>query len=188
MSKIIHVGNAVFVDSDPVEGSTDIYPYASFRSLEHVEYGLKLMRGGPEGEELDSVRVGEYGMEPISQYHDFNSAIDAIEKERARGKSADWIFEDVPYVEITSEEEYNEALDALEIEEDEGDLFDGPGLYDFRDSPPTYQGTVEENELTDMEQAADDAFEFMFQGDEWQEAFDELNAEEEDTDEDDEDE
>lgn len=177
MSKIIHVGNAVFIDTervDPPEGAPEanIYPYASFRSLEHVEYGLRLMTGGPTSEEIDSEKVGEYGMEPLSSYWDFSDALDAIER------GSKYAFEEVPYVEVTTEEQYNEALDALELEEDEGDIFGGPGLYDFRDSPPSYQGTVEENELEDMESAADDAFEFMFQGEEWEEAYRKLAEEE----------
>lgn len=176
MSKIIHLGNAVFVDTDPVdppEGSEappegHIYPYAEFRSLEHVSYGLRLTAGGPRGEEVDSIEVGQYGMEPLSPYWEFGDALKEI------GRGASHAFEDVPYVEIETEEQYNEVLDALKLEEDEGDIFDGPGLYDFRDSPPTYQGTVEDNELEDMSSAADDAFDFMFQGEEWEDAYGKL--------------
>jgi hypothetical protein len=181
---IIHVGNARFIDGDPVgteQPPLDIYPYAYFRSLEHVEFGLVLTNGGPKGDEIASVKVGQYGMEPLSSYWEFDDALDEIEK------GSKYAFEEVPYVEVQTEDQYNEVLDALELEEDEGDIFDGPGLYDFRDTPPTYQGTVEDNELADMERAADEAFEFMFQGDEWNDVYQQL-AEEADDDNEEEDE
>ena len=176
---IKHLGSGYFIDTDPIEppkgvsapAEGRIYAYASFRSLEHVSYGLTL-RTDPDQPEIDSIEVGEYGMEPVSQYQEFRDALHEIER------GSKHAFEEVPYVEITSEDEYNEALDALEIEEGEGDLFDGPGLYDFRDSPPTYQGTVEENELTDLEHAADEALDFMFQGEEWEESYADLAEEE----------
>lgn len=171
---IKHTGNAHFIDTDPVEAPEgapqvpDVYSYADFRSLEHVSYGLVRTTGGWNGDEIDSVEVGQYGMEPLSQFWEFSDAIKEIES----GGST--LFEDVPYVEVETEEQYNEVLDALELEEDEEGDWQGPGLYDFRDNPPSYQGTVEENELEDMERAADDAFDFMFQGEEWEGVYKEL--------------
>jgi len=184
---IKHTGNGFFVDTEPVappDGTPDdpdlhIYAFARFRSLEHVSYGLMRTAGGPEDEGIDFEEVGEYGMDPLNPFWEFAVALDEIEgANRAKRGSESYLFEEVPYVEVTTEEEYNEALDALELEEDEGDIFDGPGLYDFRDSPPSYQGTVEENELMEMERAADDAIEFMFQGDQWEEAYAALADEE----------
>jgi hypothetical protein len=173
MAKIIDVGGGTFIDSEPVdppEGTADahIYPYAYFRSLEHVSYGLSRRDGGPKGEEIDSVEVGHYGMEPIAPFWEFGDAMGDIESKYA--------FEEVPLVEVTSKDKYNMALEALDIDPEDG-AWEKSGLYDFRDEPPTYQGTVESYELEEMERAADDAFEFMFQGEEWEDAYRELAAE-----------
>jgi hypothetical protein len=184
MSKIEHIGNGVFVDLDPVDspdGAADpdvrIYAYAEFRSLEHVSFGLARtgssgFRTRTKGKESfnDYEEVGEYGMEPLNPFMYFD---DAMEDVRRGSKFA---FEEVPFVEIESEEQYEEALDALDVE---GHPWEGPGLYDFRDSPPSFAGTVEDSELEAMEYAADDALDFMFQSDEWEEAYARL-AEEED--------
>ena len=181
-AKIEHQGNGVFVDLSPVDppsGARDpdvhIYAYAEFRSLEHVSYGFILFDGGPHGEQIDQVQVGEYGMEPVAPFQEFKYAIDELESD------SKWAFEEVPYVEVLSEEDYNEALEILELDPDEDSAWAGPGLYDFRDSPPTSAGSVEDYELESLEDAADQAIEFMFQGDEWEEAYNELaEADEED--------
>jgi len=185
MSKIIHTGGGIFVDTEPVaapDGMEDdpavrIYAYAKFRSLEHVSYGLHRTDGGPEDDEIDSEKVGEYGMEPIAAYHQFNDALREIRKEKRK-----WMFDEVSYVEVTSEDDYDEAVDALDPDFiDKGDPtgWEGPGLYDFRDDPPTFQGSVEDYELDEMKDAADQAIEFMFQGEEWEDAYRELAADEE---------
>ena len=181
MGKIIHTGNGVFVDTEPVaapEGIEDdpnvhIYAFAFFRSLEHVRYGLFRTEGGPQDKEIDSEDVGQYGMEPLNPYWEFADAIKELEA------GSEHSFEETPAVEVTSKEDYDEALDELDIAHEDGD-WQGPGLYDFRDEPPSFFGTTEDMELDDMERAADDAFEFMFQGDEWEEAYKNLAAEEED--------
>ena len=170
MSKIIHLGNAVFVDTDridPPEGapSANVYPYASFRSLEHVSFGLRLTTGGAKDEEIESVEVGEYSMEPLNPFMEFNDAMDEVRR------GSKYTFEEVPFVEIENEEQYEEALDALDVE---GHPWEGPGLYDFRDSPPSFAGTVEDSELEALEYAADEAIDFMFQGEEWEKAYSEL--------------
>lgn len=183
---IEHTEGGTFIDTDPIaapDGTPDdpdvrIYPYAYFRSLEHVAYGLYRTAGGPKDEEIDSVEVGEYGMEPLAQYWEFGDALKEVER------GSKYAFEETPFVEVETEEQYDEALDALADEEDEDDEGDwqGPGLYDFRDYPPSYQVTVEEDELRAMEDAADQAFDFMFQGDEWKDAYNELaNTEAEET-------
>jgi hypothetical protein len=178
---IIHVGNARFIDGDPAgtgQPPLDIYPYADFRSLEHVSFGLVLTTGGPEGDEIDSVQVGQYGMDPLAPYWEFAVALDEIEgANRAKRSSERYKFEEVPYVEVETAEDYDEALKALGVEDDEEGDWRGPGLYDFRDDPPTFQGSVEKHELEEMTMAADDAIEFMFQGEEWQEAYEKLAQE-----------
>ena len=173
---IKHIGEGVFVDTERVDApegaaQANIYPYAAFRSLEHVEYGLLLTDGGARAGEIDRVEVGAYGMESLAHYWEFNHALIAIgETEGPRS-----MFEDAPLVEVTSKNDYDEALKALSVEDSD---WDGPGLYDFRDSPPTYSGTIEEYELEELERAADDAVDFMFQGEEWEDAYKQLAEEE----------
>jgi hypothetical protein len=162
---------------DPPEGvpAADIYAYASFRSLEHVRYGLMRTTGGPFDEEIDSVDVGSYGMEPLAPFWQLGDALDEIER------GSKYAFEEVPFVDVESESQFNEALDALGLSRDDDFVttWEGPGLYDFRDDPPTFQGTAEDYEMDEVEHAADDAIEFMFQGDEWEDAYRQLVEEEE---------
>jgi hypothetical protein len=185
-AKIIHVGDGTFVDTEEVaapDGTKDapdvhIYAYATFRSLEHVAYGLMRTKGGPKDEEIDSVAVGQYGMEPRAPYWELTDALYELERER-KPRERRWIFEEVSLVEVRDEEDYAEAIKALGLKDDEGH-WEGPGLYDFRDDPPTRQyKDVEEYELESLEYEADQAFEFMFQGDEWEDAYRELAADDE---------
>ena len=129
------------MDDDP---KVRVYAYARFRSLEHVCYGLSRTDGGPEDDEIDSQKVGEYGMEPIATYWDINDALKEIESDRTHG------FEDEPYVEVDSEDSYNEALEALGYDPEDTSWpsdYKEPGLYDFRDDPPSYVSSVEDYEL-----------------------------------------
>lgn len=171
MGKLIDVGDGMFIDTEVIKSSegevlrpdAHVYAYAQFSSLERVSYGLMLTTGGPEDEEIESIKVGSYGMEPIAQFWEFNDAMDALDREES--------FEEVPLVEIKSQGDY----DTLGFDESQ---WEKPGLYDFRDDPPTYAGTVEKYEADEMMEAADEAIDFMFQGDEWEEAYRELAAEE----------
>lgn len=166
--------SSIFIDTEPVaapepeDEGVHVYAYARFRSLEHVAYGLYRTTGGPRDEEIDSEAVGQYGMEPLAPYWEFK---DALKEVRGDSKFA---FEEVPYVEVASEDDYDEAVDAIDpdfVDSGEPTGWEKPGLYDFRDSPPSFQGSVEDYELDEMKRAADDAIEFMFQGDEWEDAF-----------------
>jgi hypothetical protein len=49
----------------------------------------------------------------------------------------------------------------LEISKDES-AWEKPGLYDFRDSPPTYSYSVDDYERESMKDAAERAIEDMF--------------------------
>jgi hypothetical protein len=165
---IEHIGSGQFIDTEPVEDEEEhIYAYASFRSLEHVAFGLFKTKGGPKAVQIDHEEVGEYGMEPLAPYWEFGHALEMFE-----GQSK-WGFEDQPFVEVTSERDYDDALEALDIKQSDGN-WEKPGLYDFRDKPPTFFATVEEYEMGEFERAAEDAFDFMFQGDEWKDAYEKL--------------
>ena len=186
MEKIVHTGGGTFVDTQQVaapDGVEDdpnvhVYAYARFRSLEHVSFGLFRTTGGPEDEEVDSESVGQYGMEPIARYWEYGLALEEIEKAAKRKKETLRFFEEEPYVEVTDEEDYDAALEALGLDAEDG-AWEKPGLYDFRDDPPTYVSSVEDYELESMTEAADRAFEFMFQGEEWEDAYKALAEEEE---------
>lgn len=175
MTTIKQVGAGEFIDTDLVDDPQPdvlprrvgfprprIYAYVEFPSLERVRYGLYRTTGGPTGGVTESQRVGEYGREPLAQYWEFGDAIKEVGER--------WAFEEVPFVEVSSKKDYDKVLEAMEIDPRDGD-WTKPGLYDFRDEPPTFQDTVEAYELSSMEDEAEQALEFMFQGDEWKEAY-----------------
>lgn len=169
----LNLGFGNFVDSERVSAPAgvtscgDVYAYAEFPSLERVRFGLRKTTGGPKGDEIDSVQVGSYGMEPLAPYWGFGSALSEVEK------GSRWAFEEVPYVEVNSKVDYDRALSAMDIDLRDGDWKE-PGLYDFRDQPPTFSETLDDYEDSSMEQAADDAFDYMFQGEEWEQAYKKL--------------
>lgn len=167
MATIIDAGDGMFIDPEQLEGSAHIYAYAQLHSLERVSYGLMLTTGGPEDEEIESMKVGGYGMEPLAPFWEFGDALKAVKQKGA--------FEEVPLVEVESEEDYLEVLKVLRKGKN-ADEWKGSGLYDFHDIPPTYAGQVEEYELDEMRNAAEQAIDFMFQGDEWEEIYRELAA------------
>ena len=76
---IKHTGQGTFIDTDPVENPRDhIYSYATFRSLEHVSFGLYRTTGGPTASEVDSEEVGQYGMEPLASHWEFKYALEEV--------------------------------------------------------------------------------------------------------------
>lgn len=172
---IEHIGEGTFFDTELVDApegapQANIYPYAVFRSLEHVSFGLMLCGRSCADDEIARQEVGQYGMEPLARYWEFREALRAIESERGRGG----MFEDEPFVEVRTEREYKEALKALGLDESD---FEGNGLYDFRDEPPTFVESVENYELEELERAADEALDFMFQGEEWEDVYRDLAEE-----------
>lgn len=171
-----YVGSGTFADTDEVElkgtsrPSVHIFAYAKFRSLEHVSYGLYRTEGKFDAPEIDSEPVGAYGMEPLAPFSDLGDVLDDVAKHKT------WVFEEVPYVEVTSKSGYDKAVATMGLDPKEG-AWEGPGLYDFRDEPPEFRAKVEDYELESMTDAADQAIEFMFQGDEWKDAYRNLASE-----------
>jgi hypothetical protein len=167
--KLIDAGDGMFIDPQPVAGpvNANIYAYAQLHSLERVSYGLMLTKGGPEDEEIESMKVGGYGMESLAPFWEFGDALKVLKQKGA--------FEEVPLVEVESEEDYLKVLKVLRKGKN-ADEWKGSGLYDFHDTPPTYAGQVEEYELDEMRDAAEQAIEVMFQGDEWENICRELAA------------
>ena len=162
----------MFIDNEPVEGTKDIFPYVDFVSLERANYGLvkAVLKGDFTIE--DTENVGEETFEPIAMRSEFRDAIGEVGEKYA--------FEEQPFVEVTSAEEWAEVEAAVGGEKGRTFMdFKGPGIYDFRDF--SYVGTVEEYELQEMESMADQILESMFQGDEWEAARDKLMKGEEES-------
>ena len=130
-----------------------------------------LMKGGPKSEQIEHVVVGGYGMEPLAPYWDFKDALGELRRGDKR-----WAFEEVPLVEVDSKSQYDELLEAMGVDVADGD-WQKSGLYDVRDDPPEFRATLDDYELEEMERAADDAIDFMFQGDNWEEAYGKLVSE-----------
>lgn len=162
---LVHRGEGFFVDTDPVEGAKDIYPYVEFQSAERASVGLVQIEGNPEkGAIGETEEVNEEGFsEPVGMVMEAGMAIDDADKR--------YVFEENPAVEFTKKAEFTEFAEAAgsRIRAE----WDGPGVYDGRDGTKMYE-SADEAELADMEVWADEVIEGMFQGDEWEEARDKL--------------
>lgn len=188
---LVYVGEATFVDKDPVDLTEHaprewsprgkmpkIYWYVRFRSLERAEYGLALLRSGPRSKWLDHKEVREVMFEPtaIAPYFQFSEGLSELQSGHKYG------FEEVPFVEVENEEDYNLALVAF-LENQEGPRdwspevrkkkrikeesnWKGPGLYDFRDMTRGAK-SVEEYEKDSMEYWAKDALDSSYD-DDWE--------------------
>jgi hypothetical protein len=195
---IKHIGNAVFVETEPMDISgvapkewtparkgLKAYAYVEFPSLERAYYGIFLTRGGPEDEEEGSKSVGMQTWEqPVALYWDVADAFRELGEKYA--------FEENPFVEVTDKKDYDRVLLALADEDpddpkswsprahkalEEGD-WTGPGLYDFRERPPSkaYDSALE-YEILSMEEEADQTLDYMYQGEDWEKELRELLAE-----------
>lgn len=142
--------------------ATRIYAYVEFHGLYRLSYGLRLTAGGPRDEVLATEQIGSQELENPAPYWEFRDAL----KEMRSGRDFAW---QVPLVEVSDKDEYDEALEAMDILPKDG-AWERPGLYDFQDSPPTYSGTVEDYELESMTFEAEQAFDAYFQDDDaWRE-------------------
>lgn len=189
-------GAGVVVDTDPIDLSDvsakewsprlrDVraYGYVRFYSFERADYGVFISTEGPKGEWKESAAVGNTRFDGIAPYGTFGDAIGEV-----NDKS---MFEEVPLVEVLLEEDYAKAVLAqlgenlddpgswklTSLQEVKDGDWEGPGLYDFRDKPPTFSGTVDEYEVADMEFWAEDTLDYMYQGDEWKSTLRTLLAE-----------
>jgi hypothetical protein len=155
------------------ERGLTVHGYADVFS-ERVGYGIALMEGGPSGEVVDSREVGSV---TYAEHHSITSDLpDALEHLKSGSK---YHFEENPFVVLETEDEYREALKILDIPvfpEDwdprkktnqESSMWTGPGLYDFRNVPPTKSfGSIEEYEAGNMEFRADECLDMMHEDDE----------------------
>jgi hypothetical protein len=84
--------------------------------------------------------------------------------EEERRRQLSYLFAENPLVEVTDEGDYDEALSALGFDAAEGS-WEGPGLYNFDDSPPTYASTLEDYEREALKDEAERALEMMWDED-----------------------
>lgn len=169
-----HVGNAIFVDTDPVEGAPNVFPYVKFHSLERAEYGLNYMEEETKADfsmALDSIEVGETTLDPsaVAPLTDFDNAMEAL-----RDK-ATHVFEEFPMVEVKSEDQWKQVQQIQEEREPDTkpSVWEGPGVYDFREFFKAYD-SVEKYEEESMIWWADEILDGMFQDDEWKNKLKEL--------------
>lgn len=186
---LVYVGEATFVDKDPVDVEAyaprhwsprkklSVYWYVRFPSLERAEYGLALLNKGPKSKWIDSEEVREVTFDPsaVAPLNEFKEAMEYLRKEDKR-----YLFEEFPYVEVTSEEDYKSALAAFlrresgprEWSPDVEELlkresnWKGPGVYDFRDMT-RHAKSVEEYEKDSMAYWANDILDGAFD-DDWE--------------------
>jgi len=146
---------------------TRIYAYVWFHSLFRLSYGLIMTTGGPLDEIVTHEEIRDVELESsVAPYWEFRHAFNMGRLLRAIDRSS---FDEEPYVQVNDEDEYNHALLALDLSVDDS-KWEKPGLYDFRDEPPTYSGSVEEYERESMRLEAEQTLDYMFQGDEWKKA------------------
>lgn len=188
---LVYVGEATFVDKDPVDVEAhaprlwsprskgpSVYWYVKFPSLERAEYGLALLNKGPRSKWIDHEEVREvtFDSSAIAPLNDFKDAVGYLgEEDKSRH-----VFEEFPYVEVTSEEDYRKALAASlgigrgprdwspndEKTLDDESNWKGPGVYDFRDMT-RHAKSVEEYEKDSMEYWANDVLDAAFD-DDWE--------------------
>jgi len=169
---IKHVGNAVFIDTDPIEEYPNVFSWVEFPTLEWARYGLSLMEGNdPEGKEIDSVEVGSTSFSPdaIAPQTLFEEAIEEL------GSGKFLSIEEFPMVEVTDESQWKEVQEIMAKKEPDTEppAWEGPGIYDFRELHKAYD-SVEAYELDGLTYWADDTIGFMFQGDEWKSSLKEM--------------
>lgn len=115
-----------------------IYPYVRFQN-DNVWYGLMLTTGGPKDRAIAREALGEhYLSDDFAEYWDFSDAIAGIVNKFPKHM---FLFDDNPFVEIKTKKDYDRAISEMNHE---SSGWEKPGLYDFRDEPPSYYSTVED--------------------------------------------
>ncbi len=119
---------------------THVYPYVRFRG-DHMTYGLLLTTGGPEDKAIAREQIGEHYLP--ENFVGFWSALGAIEEIANKYPKYAHLFRVNPFVHVRHEKEYDAAISEMNLEV-EGSGWEKPGLYDFRDEPPSFVTTVED--------------------------------------------
>lgn len=198
---LVYVGDATFVDKEPVDlaevaprewsprNAPKVYWYVRFFSLERAGYGFALLAKGPKSKWIDHEEIREQMFDPttIAPLSNFSEGLESLERGRT------WAIEEFPFVEVKSKEDYDKALQAFiesrreesgprewsprpgesleKLMEDRSD-WRGPGVYDFRDMS-LHEKSVEKYEVDGMEYWAKDTLDSAYD-DEWQPALKKL--------------
>ncbi len=118
---------------------THVYPYVWFRG-DNVTYGLMLTTGGPGDKAIARESMGEHYLP--DDFVKFWNFLDAIEEIINKFPKHAKLFKENPLVNVRHEKQYEEALSEMSLE---GSDWKKPGLYDFRDEPPSFFATVEDH-------------------------------------------
>jgi hypothetical protein len=119
---------------------THIYKYVRFLDEgDRVSYGLMLTAGSPYDEAIAREHIDYHflGDNFATNFQSFSDAFLALVNKFPKHAA---FFEENPLVEIKSEKDYDAVLFEMNLE---SSAWEKPGLYDFRDEPPSYAGTVE---------------------------------------------
>jgi len=173
-------------DNDfPTLSTFKFYPYVTFTSLERANYGIIATRGKAGAKEVESVQIGSIGeIEDLASLLTMDTALRLIET------GTEYRFEEDPFVEVTTKEDYTELAEAAGVpsirltprvtrkdwsprpgKELRATVsnWEGSGVYDFREMPPTrHAASVEEYQRQGMEFESEQIIEMMFQGYGWQ--------------------
>jgi hypothetical protein len=165
----------------------EVFAYVEFPSLQRAEVGFAILKGGPEGEVVDKTDVTTIHHEQsVAPLLDFNDALKELKETRRP------LIEEFPFVEVTRKKDYNELLLASLRNREEKEARGGPirqwspgekkpkvsdkelieneslwteaGVYDLRDVPPSHHASVVDYEVEGMNMWADDAMEWLYQG------------------------
>lgn len=150
--------------------TTRIYAYVDVHGTSRLSYGLLMTTGGPRDAVIASKEMRTLELENVAPYWQFYDAIKEMQRSASAGilTSFDEPLGENPLVDVSDKDEYDEALALMNMSPEDG-KWKKPGLYNFEESPPTYSGTVEDYEHESMKYEAEQALEYMFQGDEWEE-------------------
>lgn len=147
--------------------SGHIYAYVQFYSVFRFSYGLIMTTGGPRDRLIATEEIGENEIDNVRPKWDFS---DAIRAARMMGRAGGLgtraakvrgYFEEKPMVEVDNENEYDQVLVAMDISLEDG-AWEGPGIYNFHNSPPSYQGTLDDYEREAMMEEAEATLATLF--------------------------
>lgn len=179
---LIYRGNGEFVDEHPVDlekilpkewspalKGVEMYWMVEFPSPYRTAEVLILTKKGPKGKILEQINVHssewEESMAPLT---DTEEAISMYQKDKK------YAFEEFPYVDLETEEQYIRAIENERLgpkdwspkQKKKSEMWQGPGIYDFRDHPPTRSyKNLDVYETSGMEERARQVLESTYDGD-----------------------
>jgi hypothetical protein len=155
---------------------THIYAFVEFTGGDrsHLTYGLVRTTGGPKDAIIDRKEIGgwEFAGAPYWEFYDAYKAIDASlsrESRHSERQRISYLFADNPMVEVREEGDYEDALKLMGLSP-KASGWKGPGLYDFRDSPPSYSGSLRDYARETMKSEAERALQDMWISESWEAA------------------